>query len=88
MPELEADIQRDEIATDPFESQALHRSSRIRIFQERYGFFISERNDVLIIEDNEPTTYVTPRPKRVYSICAPSEIVVFLGVIIKDENMK
>ena len=31
--------------------------STICIVPERYGFFISEQNDVLIKEDDEPTTY-------------------------------
>ena len=57
MPEPEADIHRDEIAVNPFETQVLRRSSRIRTVLERYGFLINKHNDVLLIEDNEPTTY-------------------------------
>ena len=57
LPEPEADIHRDEIAVNPFEAQVLRRSSRIRTVLERYGFLINKHNDVLLIEDNEPTTY-------------------------------
>ena len=32
-------------------------SSRIHIVIERYGFLINEQNDILLIEDYEPTTY-------------------------------
>ena len=31
--------------------------SRIRIVYERYGFLRREQKDVLLIEDDEPTTY-------------------------------
>ena len=31
--------------------------SRIRIVHERYGFLRSEQKDVLLIEDDEPTSY-------------------------------
>ena len=33
------------------------RTSRIRSIPERYGFLISEQKDVLLIENDEPTTY-------------------------------
>ena len=42
LPELEADIHRDDIVVGPSEEQALHRSSRIHTILERYGFLISE----------------------------------------------
>ena len=35
----------------------LRRSSRIHHVLERYGFLMSEHNDVLLIEDDEPTNY-------------------------------
>ena len=35
----------------------LRRSSRICIVLERYGFLISKQKDVLLIEDDEHTTY-------------------------------
>ena len=57
LPELEADIHRNEIATNPSRAQVLRRSSRIHIVPERYGFLISKQNDVLLMEDNEPTMY-------------------------------
>ena len=33
------------------------RSSRIHRVPKKYGFLISEHNDVLLIEDDEPTNY-------------------------------
>ena len=57
LPKPKADIHRNEIATNPFGAQALHRSSRIHTVLERYGFLISKHNGILLIEDNEPTTY-------------------------------
>ena len=33
------------------------RTSRIRSVSERYGFLISEQKDLLLIENDEPTTY-------------------------------
>ena len=33
------------------------RTSRIRSIPKRYGFLISEQKDVLLIENDEPTTY-------------------------------
>ena len=57
LPKPEANIHRDEIATNPSGAQALRRLSRIHTVLERYGFLISEQNDVLLIEDDEPTTY-------------------------------
>ena len=50
-------LRRVEIAANPLEAQALRRSSRIRVVPKRYGFLISKQNVVLLIEDNEPTTY-------------------------------
>ena len=35
----------------------LHWTSRIRTIPERYGFLINEQKDVLLIENDEPTTY-------------------------------
>ena len=36
----------------------LCRSSMIHHVLKRYGFLVSEHNDVLLIEDDEPTNYV------------------------------
>ena len=47
----------NELATYPSESQAPCRTSRICTFPEGYGFLISEQNDILLIKDDEPTTY-------------------------------
>ena len=38
----EAVIQSDEERVDPSKAQALHRTSRIRIILERYGFLFNE----------------------------------------------
>ena len=57
LPESEADIHRDEIIVNPSKAQALRRYSKICTVPEIYRFSISEQNDVLLIEDNEPTTY-------------------------------
>ena len=52
-----ADIRSDEEIVDPFEGQALCRKSRTHTVPKRYGFLISEHNDVFLIEYDEPTTY-------------------------------
>ena len=57
LPELEADIHRDEIADGPSKAQALHISSRIHTIPKRYEFLINEQNYILLIEDDEPTIY-------------------------------
>ena len=49
-------MHRNEIVTNPYGAQVLRRSSRIHTGPERYGFLISEQNDVLHIEVDEPTT--------------------------------
>ncbi|PKI76919.1 hypothetical protein CRG98_002706 [Punica granatum] len=38
-------------------TQEPRRSSRIRHEPERYGFLVSQDNDVLLIDNDEPTTY-------------------------------
>ena len=48
---------RDEITVDHSETQVLLRSSRIHTVPKRCEFLISEQNDTLLIEDDEPTTY-------------------------------
>ena len=55
--EPKANIHKDKIVVGFSKAQALRMSSRIRTVPERYGFLISELNDVLFIEDDEPTTY-------------------------------
>ena len=42
---------------EPSNTQEPRRSSRVRMIPERYGFLISDHDDVSIIEDDEPTTY-------------------------------
>ena len=57
MTEPEAVIHDDEFIADSSKTQVFCRVSRIRSFLERYGFLISERKDVLLVENDEPTTY-------------------------------
>jgi hypothetical protein len=39
-------------------TQEPRRSSRIRQEPERYGFLISEEGDVLLMDQDEPVTYI------------------------------
>ena len=55
--EPEAVIHDDEFIADSSKTQVFHRTSRIRSVLERYGFLISEQKDVLLVENDEPTTY-------------------------------
>ena len=57
MIEPEAVIHDDELIADSSKTQVFRRTSRIRSVPERYGFLISEQNDLLLIENDEPTTY-------------------------------
>ena len=50
-------IHSNEEIVDHSKAQALRRTSRIRTRTERYGFLIIEQKDVLLIEDDKPTTY-------------------------------
>ena len=50
-------IHDDEFIADSSKTQVFRRTSRIRSVPERYRFLISEQNDVLLIENDEPTTY-------------------------------
>ncbi|KAJ8753578.1 hypothetical protein K2173_022819 [Erythroxylum novogranatense] len=47
----------DEVTVQPSTTHEIHRSRKIRSVPERYGFLVNEQNDVLLIEDDEPTTY-------------------------------
>ena len=57
LTEPEAVIHDDEFIADSSKTQVFHRTSRIRSIPERYGFLNSEQKDVLLIENDEPTTY-------------------------------
>ena len=57
LTEPKAVIHDDELITDYSKTQVFHKTSRIRFVLERYGFLISEQKDVLLIENDEPTTY-------------------------------
>ena len=57
MTEPEAIIHDDELITDSSKTQVFRRTNRIRYVPERYGFLISEQKDVLLIKNNELTTY-------------------------------
>ena len=48
---------RDDVTVTTSDTHEIRRSSRIRHVPERYGFLITEHNDVLLIEDHEPRTY-------------------------------
>ena len=55
--EREAVIHDNELTTDSSKTQVFHRTSRICFVPEGYGFLISEQKDVLLIENDELTTY-------------------------------
>ena len=57
LTEPEAVIHDDELIADSSKTQVLHRTSRIRSVPERNEFLISEQNDVLLVENDESTTY-------------------------------
>ena len=50
-------VHDDELIIDSSKTQVFRRTSRICSVLERYGFLISEQKDVLLIENDEPTTY-------------------------------
>ena len=55
--EPEAVIHDDELIVDSSKTQVFRRTIRVRSVPKRYGFLISEQKDVLLIENDEPTTY-------------------------------
>ena len=57
LTEPEAVIHGDEFIADSTKTQVFRRTSRIRSVLERYGFLISEHEDVLLVENDKPTTY-------------------------------
>ena len=57
LTEPEAVIHDDEFIADSSKTQVFRRISRIRYVPERYGFLIREQKDILLIENDEPTTY-------------------------------
>ena len=57
LTEPEAVNHDDELIADSFKTQVIHRTSRIRSVLERYGFLISKQKNILLIENDEPTTY-------------------------------
>ena len=57
LTEPEAVIHDDEFIADSSKTQVFRRTSRIRYVLERYGFLIREQNDVLLVENDETTTY-------------------------------
>ena len=50
-------IHDDKLIANSSKTQVFHRTSRIHSVLKRYGFLISEQKDVLLIENDEPTTY-------------------------------
>ena len=57
LTEPEVVIHDDELIADSSKTQVFRRTSRIRCVPERYGFLISKQKDVLLIENDELTTY-------------------------------
>ena len=57
LTEPEVVIHDDELITDSSKTQVFRKASRIRSIPERYGFLISEQKNVLLIENDELTTY-------------------------------
>ena len=57
LTEPEAITHDDELIADSSKTQVFRRTSRIRSIPKRYGFLISEQKDVLLIENDESTTY-------------------------------
>ena len=57
LTEPKAVIHDEELIANSSKTQVFRRTSRIRSVLERYGFLISEQKDVLLIENDEPTTY-------------------------------
>ena len=53
----EAVIHGDELISNSSKTQVFCRTCRIRSVPKRYGFLISEQKDLLLIENDEPTTY-------------------------------
>ena len=57
LTEPETIIHYDELIANSSKTQVFSRTSRIRSVEERYEFLISEKKDVLLIKNDEPTTY-------------------------------
>ena len=56
--ELHVDTHSQQTIVDtPPITQNLRRSDRIRHEPERYGFLVTDNHDVLLVDQNEPTTY-------------------------------
>ena len=56
--ELPVDTHSQQTIVDtPPIAQNLHKSDRIRYEPERYGFLVTDNNNVLLVDQNEPTTY-------------------------------
>ena len=57
--ELPVDSHSQKTIVDiPPMAQNLRRSNRIRHEPERYGFLVTDNHDVLLVDQNEPTTYL------------------------------
>ena len=55
--ELPMDTHSQQTIDTPPIAQNLCRSDRIRHELERYGFLVTDNHDVLLVVQNEPTTY-------------------------------
>ena len=57
LTEPEAVIHDDELIANSSKTQVICRISRMHSVPERHGFLISEQKELLLIENDEPTTY-------------------------------
>ena len=56
-PPMEIQLDSQSIVKPPQVTQGPRRSDRVRHQPERYGFLITDSRDVLLMDQNEPTTY-------------------------------
>ncbi|KAJ8753588.1 hypothetical protein K2173_022829 [Erythroxylum novogranatense] len=56
-PEKEIEVSSQAVDEQPSTTQGLCRSDRIRHEPERYGFLVTDDDNVMLIDHNEPTTY-------------------------------
>ncbi|KAJ8759470.1 hypothetical protein K2173_007082 [Erythroxylum novogranatense] len=56
-PEKEIEASSQAVDEQPSTTQGLRRSNRIRHEPERYGFLVTDDDNVMLIDHNEPTTY-------------------------------
>ena len=57
VPSMESQLDQQVIVEPTQVPQCLRRSDRTRQIPVRYGFLITDDNDVLIVDQSEPTSY-------------------------------